>query len=103
MKIKKGDTVVVITGKDKGKKGTVLRALPRRSLVVVEGVNLKKKHVKPQGRKHGGIVDIQHPIHVSNVMLVDPKTGAPTRVGKKFDEKKGVWVRVAKKSGSVLS
>jgi large subunit ribosomal protein L24 len=102
MKIRKGDTVVVVTGKDKGKQGVVQRAFPRLNKVVVDGVNQKKKHVKPsQSNPDGSIVDIYAPIDASDVMLLDPKTKKPTRVGFKVDEK-GKKVRVAKKSGTVL-
>ncbi len=103
MKIKKGDTVTVIAGKDKGKTGTVLEAFPAREQVVIEGVHAAKKHQKPRGQdKKGGIIDVTRPIHVSNVMLQDPKEKKPTRVGKQFDEKKKKFVRVAKKSGTTL-
>jgi large subunit ribosomal protein L24 len=102
MKIRKGDTVVVVTGKDKGKQGVVQRAFPRLNKVVVDGVNQKKKHVKPsQSNPDGSIVDIYAPIDASDVMLLDPKTKKQTRVGFKVDEK-GKKVRVAKKSGTVL-
>jgi len=102
MHVKKGDEVVVITGKDKGKKGRVLASFPSDSRVLVEGVNMMKKHARPsQQNPQGGILTQEAPIHVSNVMLADPKTGAATRVGKKIlsDGKK---VRVAKKSGEVI-
>jgi|SRR5690606_24224666 large subunit ribosomal protein L24 len=100
--VKKEDTVIVITGKDKGKKGRVLAAYPRLNKVLVEGVNLVKKHTRPsQSNPQGGIVTQEAPIHVSNVMLVDPKTGEPTRVGYKILEN-GKKVRIAKKSGSVI-
>ena len=103
MKIKKGDTVTVIAGKDKGKTGIVQEALPLSEQVLVEGVNVLKKHQKPRGQdKKGGIVDVTHPIHVSNVMLQDPKEKKPTRVGKQYDEKTGAYVRVTKKSGMTL-
>jgi large subunit ribosomal protein L24 len=102
MHVKKGDEVVVITGKDKGKKGRVLASFPTDSRVLVEGVNMMKKHARPsQQNPQGGILTQEAPIHVSNVMIADPKTGAATRVGKKIlnDGKK---VRVAKKSGEVI-
>ncbi|NBD74284.1 50S ribosomal protein L24 [Patescibacteria group bacterium] len=103
MKIKKGDTVTVIAGKDKGKTGVVQEALPATEQVLVEGVNVMKKHQKPRGQdKKGGIIDVTRPIHVSNVMLQDPKEKTPTRVGKQFDEKENAYVRVAKKSGATL-
>ena len=100
MKIKKGDEVVVISGKYKGVKGQVLEARPTESRVVVAGVNRHKWHVKPTQNEPGHIVDREAPIHVSNVALVDPKTKKPTRVGYKVE--KGKKVRVAKKSGAEL-
>ena len=100
MKIKKGDEVVVISGKYKGVKGEVLEARPTESRVVVAGVNRHKWHVKPTQNEAGHIIDREAPIHVSNVALVDPKSKKPTRVGYKMD--KGKKVRVAKKSGTEL-
>ncbi|MGE8207256.1 50S ribosomal protein L24 [Heyndrickxia sp. NPDC080065] len=101
MHVKKGDKVMVITGKDKGKTGVILAAFPKKDRVIVEGVNIVKKHSKPsQANPQGGIVSFEAAIHVSNVMLVDPKTNEPTRVG--FKEVNGKKVRVAKKSGEVL-
>ncbi|WP_409290988.1 50S ribosomal protein L24 [Peribacillus sp. SCS-37] len=101
MHVKKGDKVVVISGKDKGKQGVILEAFPKKDRVLVEGVNIVKKHSKPsQANPQGGINNQEAAIHVSNVMLLDPKTGTPTRVGTKdVDGKK---VRVAKKSGETL-
>lgn len=100
--VKKGDTVIVISGKDKGKKGRVLQAYPKEGRVLIEGVNLVKKHTRPsQANPQGGIVTQEAPIHSSNVMLVDPKTGAPTRVGHKVLTN-GKKVRIAKKSGEVI-
>ncbi|MBU8880232.1 50S ribosomal protein L24 [Bacillus sp. FJAT-29790] len=101
MHVKKGDKVMVISGKDKGKTGVILASFPKQSRVLVEGVNIVKKHSKPsQVNPQGGIISQEAPIHVSNVMPVDPKSGNPTRVGyKTVDGKK---VRVAKKSGEVL-
>mgnify|MGYP001499107369 FL=1 len=101
MHVKKGDKVMVITGKDKGKTGVVLTAFPKQDRVLVEGVNVVKKHMKPnQLNPQGGIVDQEAAIHVSNVMVIDPKTGEPTRVGYKVED--GKKVRVAKTSGEVL-
>ncbi|MFC7372647.1 50S ribosomal protein L24 [Fictibacillus iocasae] len=100
MHVKKGDKVQVISGKDKGKQGTILAAFPKENRVLVEGVNVVKKHSKPsQANPQGGIVTMEAPIHVSNVMPLDPKTGVPTRVG--YKEVDGKKVRVAK-SGEVL-
>ncbi|MCM3706669.1 50S ribosomal protein L24 [Paenibacillus sp. FSL R5-0490] len=101
MHVKKGDKVMVISGKDKGKTGVILAAFPKQSRVLVEGVNIVKKHSKPsQMNPQGGIISQEAPVHVSNVMPVDPKSGEPTRVGyKTLDGKK---VRVATKSGEVL-
>lgn len=102
MHVKKGDTVIVITGKDKGKKGRVLAAYPKKDRVLVEGINLVKKHTRPsQANPQGGIVTQEAPIHVSNVSLVDPKSGKPTRIGYKVLDN-GKKVRVAKKSGEVI-
>lgn len=102
MKIKKTDKVVVISGKDKGKEGVVLEALPKKDKVVVEGVNIVKKHMKPtQANPEGGIEEFEAPIHVSNVALIDPKTKEATRIGYELD-KNGKKVRVAKKSGSKI-
>ena len=100
--VKKDDTVMVITGKDKGKKGRVIVAYPRENRVLVEGVNMVKKHAKPsQQNPQGGIIEKEAPIHVSNVMLIDPKSGEPTRIGYKILDN-GKKVRVAKKSGQVI-
>lgn len=100
--VKKNDTVIVITGKDKGKKGRVIAAFPRENRVLVEGVNMVKKHARPsQANPQGGILTKEAPIHVSNVMLIDPKTGAPTRIGYKILED-GRKVRYAKKSGEII-
>ncbi|USG66064.1 50S ribosomal protein L24 [Brevibacillus ruminantium] len=102
MHVKKGDTVIVITGKDKGKKGRVLAAYPKKDRVLVEGINLIKKHSRPtQTNPQGGIVTQEAPIHVSNVSLIDPKSGAATRIGYKVLDN-GKKVRYAKKSGEVL-
>ncbi|GAA4723732.1 50S ribosomal protein L24 [Brevibacillus fulvus] len=102
MHVKKGDTVIVITGKDKGKKGRVLAAYPKKDRVLVEGINLVKKHTRPsQANPQGGIVTQETPIHVSNVSLIDPKSGKPTRIGYKVLDN-GKKVRVAKKSGEVI-
>ena len=105
MKIKKGDTVVVIAGKDKGARGKVINAFPKLGKVIVEGVNRVKKHTRVQttqrGAKTGGIVTQEAPIDVSNVMVVDPD-GQPTRVGYRVDEN-GHKIRVARTTGKDLS
>lgn len=101
MKIKKNDNVIVIAGKDKGKSGKVIKAMPSEGKVVVESVNIKKKHMRPRksGQK-GQIVEIAAPIHVSNVMIKDPKTGKPSKIGTKIvGDKK---VRISKKSGEEI-
>ncbi|WP_074011184.1 50S ribosomal protein L24 [Numidum massiliense] len=102
LRIKKDDTVIVISGKDKGEKGRVLHTYPREHRVLVEGVNMVKKHAQPsQDNPQGGIVTQEAPIHASNVMLIDPKTGAPTRIGFKTLDN-GKKVRFARKSGEVI-
>lgn len=104
MKVKKGDTVVVIAGKDKGAKGKVIAAYPRQDKVLVEGVNRVKKHERirttQRGAKTGGIITQEAPIHVSNVMVLDSE-GNPTRVGYRFDEN-GRKVRIARSTGKDL-
>lgn len=101
MHVKKGDKVMVITGKDKGKTGVILAAFPKKDRVLVEGINIVKKHAKPsQLNPQGGILSQEAPIHVSNVMILDPKTNEPTRVG--YKDVDGKKVRVAKKSGETL-
>ena len=101
MKIKTNDNVIIIAGKDKGKSGKVIKSLPRESKVVVEGVNLKKKHTraKKKGLK-GEIVVFSAPVHVSNVMIEDPKSKKATRVG--YRVVNGKKVRIAKKSGNEI-
>ena len=104
MKVKKGDTVVVIAGKDKGAKGKVIAAFPRRDKILVEGVNRMKKHEKirttQRGSKTGGIVTQEAPIHISNVQIVDSE-GKPTRIGFRRDEN-GQKVRIARSTGKDL-
>jgi large subunit ribosomal protein L24 len=111
MKFKKGDKVVIISGADKGKQGTILKILTKTNRVVLEGDGLTKikKHLKPsQANPDGGIVEVEKPINASNVMLLDPKAKVPTKVGYKTvvkkvkKEDKEVKVRFAKKSGEVL-
>ena len=101
MKIKKGDQVIVITGRDKGKTGEVIKSMPKENKVVVQGINLVKRHTKPTQESAGGIVTKEAPIHVSNVALIDPKSGKATRVG--FKVENGQKVRVSKRSGEVIS
>lgn len=100
MRIKKDDTVVVIAGKDKGKVGKVLKALPKENKVVVEGVNVQTKHQKQTQKAKAEIKHVEGPIQVSNVMYYDPKTKEASKLGYTF--KDGNKVRVAKKSGSVI-
>ena len=100
-KIKKGDKVVVLSGKDKGRTGEVLKAMPKDGKVVVGGVNIIARHRKPtQQSPQGGIERKEAPLHVSKVAIADPKTGAPTRV--RFEERDGKKVRVAAKSGELI-
>jgi large subunit ribosomal protein L24 len=108
MNIKKGDTVLIITGKDRGKQGTVSRALPQVNKVIVEGLNIVKKHVHPQGQvRQGGIIEKAMPIHVSNTMLVCTECGQPTRVAHERRpmgaDQKVRPVRVCKKCGKVIA
>lgn len=101
MKIKKGDEVVILAGKDKGKQGKVIAAMPRADRVVVEGVNVMTHHTKPGRGSAGGLEKKEAAIHISNVALRDPKSGKATRVGYKTDDK-GVKTRIAKRSGEVI-
>jgi len=101
-KIKKGDRVVVLAGKDKGRQGEVLKVLPKEDRVLVGGVNLVKRHTRPtQADPQGGIRNKEATLHISNVAYVDPKSGEPTRVGFRVEE--GKKVRFAKKSGEVIN
>jgi len=107
MRIKKNDNIIVISGNDKNKTGKVLKVFPKVSRVIVEGINIRKRHTKPsQKSQQGGIIEKEAPIHVSNVMIVDPKTSKPTRIGSKviIDEKTGKKkiARVSKTSGEML-
>jgi len=100
-KIRKGDTVQVLAGKDKGRRGEVLSVRPDDERAVVQGVNIAKRHTKPRGMgQQGGIVEKEAAIHLSNLALIDPKSDKPTRVG--FEVRDGKKVRVAKASGEVL-
>ncbi|SHJ94543.1 LSU ribosomal protein L24P [Tangfeifania diversioriginum] len=100
--IKKGDTVVVITGNYKGQKGRVLEVIRNNDRAIVEGVNLVKKHTKPNAdNPQGGIIEQEAPIHISNLMLVDPKSGERTRIGRRENDK-GKLIRYSKKSGEEI-
>ncbi len=101
LKIKKGDHVVVITGKDKGKKGEVLKVLPTENRAIVKGVAMIRRHQKQTTTQDGGIISKEAAIHISNLALEDPKDGKPTRVGFKF-LKDGRKVRFARRSGEVI-
>lgn len=101
MNLKTGDKVVVIAGKDKGKQGKVIKTLAKEGRVVVEGINMIKKHVKPNGQNAGSIVDMEASIDASNVMILDPKSNKGTRVGHSTD-KKGKKIRISRKSNESL-
>jgi large subunit ribosomal protein L24 len=103
IKLKKNDTVIVTTGNSKGVKGKVIKVYPSESRAMVEGVNLASKHTKPNAANpQGGIVKQEAKIHISNLVLVDPKSGEATKVGRKIDEKSGKIVRYSKNSGEVI-
>lgn len=107
MKIKKNDNVIVTCGNDRGKTGKVLKVFPDKNRIIVEGVNIRKRHRKPtQKQPQGGIFEKEAPIHISNVMIIDPKTNQPSRVGARIilDEKTGKKksARISKKSGEML-
>ena len=99
--VKKGDTVFVLSGKDSGKKGKILKTIPEDNRVLIEGVNMVKKHKKPQQVQPGGIINQEAPIHASNVMLICEKCKTPTKVGKMFLDS-GEKVRVCKKCGEII-
>lgn len=100
-KFKKGDDVIVISGRDKGKRGNILRVMPKEGRLIVQGVNIVKRHTRPSQSTTGGIAQIEAPIHVSNLAHIDPDGGKATRVGYKFleDNRK---VRVARRSGEMI-
>ena len=100
-RIRKGDNVVVLTGREKGKRGVVLRVLRKDDRVLVQGVNMVKRHTRPSAQNAGGVVEKEAALHISNVALVDPKLGKPTRIGFKFLDD-GRKVRFAKNSGEVI-
>jgi large subunit ribosomal protein L24 len=101
LKIRRGDKVVVLAGRDKGKRGEVVKAFPTENKVVVQGVNMVRKHQKQTQSQQGGIIAKEAPIHVSNLAIQDPKDGAPTRIGYKILDD-GRKVRFAKRSGEVI-
>ena len=102
LKIKKGDRVVVLQGKDRGKEGVVMRSLPTKGKVIVEGINIAKKHQKPtRVTMQGGIIDKDMPLDVSNVAVIDPSDGKPTRVGYRIDAD-GAKVRISRRTGVEL-
>ena len=102
MKLKVGDKVKVIAGSSKGKEGKIIKTLREENRVIVEGVKIVKKDKKGNGQESGGILEVEAPIHVSNVMLIDPKTKKPTRVGYKIDEKSNKKIRISKKSNEKI-
>ena len=99
-KVKKGDEVVIIAGKEKGKKGVIAKVITAESRVVVGGINMVKRHTKASKTSAGGVIEKEAPLHVSNVSLIDAKSGKPTRVGYKFEGERKV--RVAKRSGDEI-
>lgn len=101
LKIKKGDRVVVLTGRDKGKRGEVLQVIPSENRALVQGVNVVRKHQKQSAQQEGGIIAKEAPIHISNIAVEDPRDGSPTRVGFKLMDD-GRKVRVAKRSGEAI-
>ena len=100
--VKTGDKVVVINGKDRGKQGKVLQVSPSEGKVIVEGVNIVKKHQRPTGQETGGILEVEAPINASNVMIIDPKTKKRTRIGHTTDTKTGKKIRITKKSNEKI-
>lgn len=101
LRVRKGDTVAVVTGREKGRTGEVLRAIPKERRVVVQGVNMVKRHTRPSPASPGGVIEKEATLHISNVALIDPKDGKPTRVGFRRLED-GRKVRYAKRSGEVI-
>jgi large subunit ribosomal protein L24 len=103
-RVRKGDQVMIISGKDRGKTGTVLSVMPKKERVTVEGLNMIKRHQRPTqtagGQRGGGVIEREGPVHISNVMLVDPKDGKPTRIGIEIED--GKRLRVSKRSGARL-
>tara|TARA_B100001287_G_C22590130_1_gene485182 strand:- start:116 stop:439 length:324 start_codon:yes stop_codon:yes gene_type:complete len=104
LNIKKNDTVLVLTGSSKGKRGKVVKVLPKLSRIIVEGVNIVSKHTKPNAANpDGGIIQKELPIHYSNVALIDPKSGNPCKVGKKMNKELKKFDRYNKKTGEFIS
>ena len=101
LKIRKGDKVVVITGKDKGKQGEIIRVIPSENRALVRGINLVKRHTRQTAAQQGGIVSKEAPVHLSNLAVADPKDGKPTRIGFKI-LKDGRKVRIARRSGEAI-
>ncbi len=99
-KIRKGDEVKIMAGKNRGERGKVLQVLPRKNKVVVEGLNMVKKHRKPGSNQEGGIVDMEAPLHMSNVMVIDPSDDKPCRVG--YEIQDGTKKRISRRTGTVL-
>ena len=103
IKIKKDDLVLVLAGTSKGKQGKVIKVIPSTNRAVVEGINMTSKHTKPNAANpQGGILQQESPIDVSNLKLIDPKSGEPTRIGRRIDNETGKLVRYSKKSGEVI-
>ena len=103
MKIKKGDLVKIMQGKDRGREGKVKKVLPKDNKIIVDGINIAKKHVKPRGKdQKGGIIKVERPLHASKVMVICPSCGQPTRIGYQVD-KKGEKYRICRKCETVLS
>ncbi len=101
--VKKGDNVIVIAGNHKGEQGTIIEVRVSEQRVILEGINMVKKHIKPSANNpEGGIIEMEAPIHISNVSHVDVKSGKATRIGRKKDEKTGKLVRYSKKSGEII-
>lgn len=102
MKLKVGDKVKVIAGSSKGKEGKIIKTLREENRVIVEGVNIVKKHKKGNGQETGGILEVEAPINASNVMIIDPKTKKPSRIGYTIDEKSNKKIRISKKSNEKI-
>ena len=102
LKIKKNDTVIVLTGNSKGTKAKVMKVFPNDNKAIVEGVNMSSKHTKPNANPQGGIIKQELPIHISNLKLIDPSTGNATKVGRIRDEKSGKLVRISKTTKEII-